>query len=29
VVRITVQVSYDGQTLTLDGYRSRYAPNNL
>jgi MSHA pilin protein MshD len=29
VVRITVQVSYDGQTLTLDGYRTRYAPNNL
>jgi MSHA pilin protein MshD len=29
VLRITVQVSYDGQTLTLDGYRTRYAPNNL
>jgi MSHA pilin protein MshD len=28
-LRITVQVSYDGQTLTLDGYRTRYAPNNL
>jgi MSHA pilin protein MshD len=29
VLRITVQVSYDGQTLTLDGYRARYAPNDL
>jgi MSHA pilin protein MshD len=26
---ITVQVSYDGQTLTLDGYRTRYAPTAL
>jgi MSHA pilin protein MshD len=29
VLRITVQVSYDGRSLTLDGYRMRYAPNNL
>jgi MSHA pilin protein MshD len=29
VLRITVQVSYDGQSVTLDGYRTRYAPNNL
>jgi MSHA pilin protein MshD len=29
VLRITVEVSYDGQTLTLDGYRTRYAPNDL
>jgi MSHA pilin protein MshD len=29
VLRITVQVSFDGQTLTLDGYRTRYAPNSL
>jgi MSHA pilin protein MshD len=28
-LQITVQVSYDGQTLTLDGYRTRYAPNAL
>lgn len=27
VLRITVEVSYDGQTLALDGYRTRYAPN--
>lgn len=27
VLRITVAVSYDGQTLALDGYRTRYAPN--
>ena len=27
VLRISVQVSFDGQTLTLDGYRTRYAPN--
>jgi MSHA pilin protein MshD len=26
---ISVQVSYDGQSLTLDGYRTRYAPNAL
>jgi MSHA pilin protein MshD len=29
VLRISVQVSYDGQTLTLDGYRTRYAPTHL
>jgi MSHA pilin protein MshD len=29
VVRITVEVSYDGQTLVLDGYRTRYAPNDI
>jgi MSHA pilin protein MshD len=29
VLRITVQVDFDGQTLTLDGYRTRYAPNHL
>jgi MSHA pilin protein MshD len=29
VLRITVQVSYDGETVTLDGYRTRYAPNHL
>jgi MSHA pilin protein MshD len=29
VLRITVQVSFDGETITLDGYRTRYAPNNL
>jgi MSHA pilin protein MshD len=28
-LRITVTISYDGQTLTLDGYRTRYAPNAL
>lgn len=27
VLRITVEVSYDDQTLALDGYRTRYAPN--
>ena len=27
VLRISVAVSYDGQTLVLDGYRTRYAPN--
>jgi MSHA pilin protein MshD len=27
VLRITVEVSYDGQMLALDGYRTRYAPN--
>jgi MSHA pilin protein MshD len=29
VLRITVTVSYDGQSVTLDGYRTRYAPNQL
>jgi MSHA pilin protein MshD len=29
VLRISVQVSYDGETVTLDGYRTRYAPNHL
>jgi MSHA pilin protein MshD len=29
VLRITVQVSFDGETVTLDGYRTRYAPNHL
>jgi MSHA pilin protein MshD len=29
VLRITVQVSYDGQAVTLDGYRTRYAPNDV
>jgi MSHA pilin protein MshD len=29
VLRITVTVSYDGETVTLDGYRTRYAPNSL
>jgi MSHA pilin protein MshD len=28
-LQITVTVSYDGQSLTLDGYRTRYAPNSL
>jgi MSHA pilin protein MshD len=28
VLRISVAVSYDGQTLVLDGYRMRYAPNS-
>lgn len=27
VLRITVAVSYDGQTLALDAFRTRYAPN--
>jgi MSHA pilin protein MshD len=27
VLRISVAVSYDNQTLVLDGYRTRYAPN--
>lgn len=27
VLRITVTVTYDGKTLALDGYRTRYAPN--
>jgi MSHA pilin protein MshD len=26
---ISVQIGYDGQTLTLDGYRTRYAPTAL
>lgn len=26
VLRIRVEVSYDGQSLALDGYRTRYAP---
>jgi MSHA pilin protein MshD len=29
VLRITVTVSYDGGSVTLDGYRTRYAPNHL
>ena len=29
VLRITVTVGYDGQTLTLDGVRTRYAPASL
>jgi MSHA pilin protein MshD len=29
VLRITVTVSYDGQAVSLDGYRTRYAPNHL
>jgi len=29
VLRITVTVNYDGQSLSLDGYRTRYAPNSL
>jgi len=29
VLRITVAVTYDGQTLSLDGYRTRYAPTQL
>jgi MSHA pilin protein MshD len=28
-LQISVQIGYDGQTLTLDGYRTRYAPNAL
>jgi MSHA pilin protein MshD len=28
-LQITVTITYDGQTLTLDGYRTRYAPNAL
>jgi MSHA pilin protein MshD len=28
VLRISVAVRYDGQTLVLDGYRTRYAPNS-
>lgn len=29
VLRIRVEVSYHGETLVLDGYRTRYAPNFL
>lgn len=29
VLRITVTVNYDGQSLSLDGFRTRYAPNTL
>jgi MSHA pilin protein MshD len=29
VLRITVTVTYDGETVSLDGYRTRYAPNHL
>ena len=29
VLRISVKVTYDGETLVLDGYRTRYAPNSL
>jgi MSHA pilin protein MshD len=29
VLRISVTVTYDGETVTLDGYRTRYAPNHL
>ena len=29
VLRISVQVDYDGQSLVLEGYRTRYAPNSL
>jgi MSHA pilin protein MshD len=29
VLRITVTVSFDGQSITLDGYRTRYAPYHL
>jgi len=29
VLRITVTVSYDGGDVSLDGYRTRYAPNHL
>jgi MSHA pilin protein MshD len=29
VLRISVQVDYDGQSLVLDGYRTRYAPTSL
>ena len=29
VLRITVEVSYGGESVTLDGYRTRYAPNHL
>jgi MSHA pilin protein MshD len=29
VLRITVHIDYDGQSLELDGYRTRYAPYSL
>lgn len=29
MLRITVRIEYDGQALELDGYRARYAPNEL
>ena len=29
VLRITVTIGYDGQALSLDGYRTRYAPVSL
>jgi MSHA pilin protein MshD len=29
LLRITVRIEYDGQALELDGYRARYAPNDL
>jgi MSHA pilin protein MshD len=29
VLRITVIVSYDNKSLTLDGYRTRYAPRSM
>lgn len=29
VLRIRVEVRYDGESVTLDGYRTRYAPNIL
>lgn len=29
VLRIRVEVRYDGESLVLDGYRTRYAPNFL
>jgi MSHA pilin protein MshD len=29
MLRITVRIEYDGQALELDGYRARYAPNDL
>jgi MSHA pilin protein MshD len=29
VLRITVTIGYDGQTLSLDGFRTRYAPASL
>jgi MSHA pilin protein MshD len=29
VLRIVVEVDYDGEKLVLEGYRTRYAPNSL
>lgn len=29
VLRISVEVDYDGEKLVLEGYRTRYAPNSL